>query len=71
MRETAVHAENQDATTQNLGDLITQYGMRGWVDRVIELAGPAVFEGLERLADVLEMAQKYCNPHLPFPGAPC
>ncbi|KIW70013.1 hypothetical protein PV04_02324 [Phialophora macrospora] len=59
MRETAVHAENQDATVQNLGDLITQYGTRGWIDHTIEQVGPAAFELMERFADVLEMTQNF------------
>ncbi|OCT49723.1 hypothetical protein CLCR_07234 [Cladophialophora carrionii] len=59
MREATVHSEDQDAIAQNLGELITQYGTRGWVDRVIQEAGPAVFDWLERLADILERTQNF------------
>ncbi|EXJ61719.1 hypothetical protein A1O7_02148 [Cladophialophora yegresii CBS 114405] len=59
MRKATAHSEDQDSIAQNLGELITQYGTRGWVDRVIEQAGPAVFDWLERLADILEMTQNF------------
>lgn len=62
MRDTIIHSEDSDELAKNLTELVTQYGTRGYVDRVIELVGPAAFDWLERAADILEMGRKYA-PH--------
>ncbi|KAK5082379.1 hypothetical protein LTR05_007526 [Lithohypha guttulata] len=59
MRDTIIHSEDSDELAKNLTELVTQYGTRGYVDRVIELVGPAAFDWLERAADILEMGRKY------------
>lgn len=58
MRKMITHSESKDNTAQDLIELVTQYGDRGWVDHVIDKAGPAIFDWLERGADILEIMQK-------------
>ncbi|KAI1611708.1 hypothetical protein EDD36DRAFT_297308 [Exophiala viscosa] len=64
-RDTIEHAENRDAIAQDLIELVTQYGTRGWVDRAIELAGPVLFDSLERAADILETLRNFYEWRVP------
>lgn len=59
MRQRIEHSENKDNTAKDLIELVTQYGLRGWVDRVIDIAGPTIFDRLERGADLLETMQNF------------
>ncbi|ETN39110.1 uncharacterized protein HMPREF1541_05332 [Cyphellophora europaea CBS 101466] len=58
LRGVVTKAENQNASVHDLTELILQYGTRGWVDQVIDQAGPILLHRSEHTADVLERIQK-------------
>ena len=51
-------AEDRDATPTDLSQHIDQYGGHGWVDPLVEKAGPMVLSHIEDLADFLEILRK-------------
>lgn len=68
MRERLVRSEDKTQQTQNLAELITKYGAHGWMDKMMEVAGPGLLYYCESLADLLDVIQKYVS--LPTTGAP-
>ncbi|OQV06013.1 hypothetical protein CLAIMM_10656 [Cladophialophora immunda] len=59
MHTRLARAEDTEQNAQNLSDLIVKYGVRGWVDRIIETAGPVLLHNCESLADMLEIMQNF------------
>jgi hypothetical protein len=59
LRSAVEHAEDQNQAIKTLTELTLQYGTRGWVDHVIDQAGPGLLQLSERVADLLERIQKY------------
>ena len=58
LREHLERTEDMDATPTNLTQHIDQHGGQGWVDPLIEKAGPTVLALIENLADSLEILRK-------------
>jgi hypothetical protein len=58
MRENLERSEDKDATAADLPQFIEQHGGHGWVDAMIEKAGPAIQLQVEDVADVLEVLLK-------------
>ncbi|KAK5393924.1 hypothetical protein LTR79_008868 [Exophiala xenobiotica] len=54
-----IQSEDKTRQAEDLSELITKYGTHGWIDRLIEMAGPMLLYHCESLADALEMIQKY------------
>ncbi|KIV80312.1 hypothetical protein PV11_07823 [Exophiala sideris] len=65
-RKTLAHSEDRDAIAQDLVELVTQYGTRGWVDHSIDLAGPVLFDSMERAADILETLRNFYEWRVPW-----
>jgi hypothetical protein len=58
LRKKLERSEDASQTAQDLSELIEQHGTRGWVDALIQNAGPTVQLLLEDLADFMEIAKK-------------
>ena len=58
MQQELERAEDRDATPTDLSQHIDQYGGHGWVDPLVEKAGPVVLSHIEDLADFLEILRK-------------
>ena len=58
LREKLERSEDASQTAQDLIELIEQHGARGWVDALVQKAGPTVQLLLEDMADFLEIAKK-------------
>jgi hypothetical protein len=54
-----IQSEDKTRQAEDLSELITKYGTHGWIDRLVEMAGPMLLYHCESLADALEMIQKY------------
>jgi hypothetical protein len=48
----------------DLSELIEQHGAHGWVDPLIEKAGPTILLQLEDLANLMEILKKYVSSTL-------
>ena len=59
LRNKLERSENTERVPQDLMELIEQHGARGWVDALIEKAGPTVQLHLEDSADLMEVLTKY------------
>jgi len=58
LRENLELAEDKEAEAQDLSQLIDQHGAHGWVDPLIEKAGPTALLHMEDLANLMEMLRK-------------
>ena len=58
LREDLKLAEDKEAEAQDLSQLIDQHGAHGWVDPLIEKAGPTALLCMEDLANFMEMLRK-------------
>lgn len=58
MHPQLVQSEDKTRQAEDLSELITKHGPRGWVDRLVEMAGPMLLYHSESLADTLEIIQK-------------
>ncbi|KAK5208641.1 hypothetical protein LTR20_001424 [Exophiala xenobiotica] len=54
-----IQSEDKTRQAEDLSELITKYGTHGWIDRLIEMAGPMLLYHCESLADALEMIQNF------------
>ena len=59
LRKKLERSEDAAQTAQDLSELIEQHGTRGWVDALIEKAGPTMQLQLEDTADFMEITKKY------------
>ena len=59
LRQKLERSEDSSQPAQDLSELIEQYGARGWVDAMIQKAGPTIQLLLEDLADYMEITKKY------------
>ena len=58
LRKKLERSEDASQTAQDLIELIEQHGTQGWVDALIQKAGPTVQLLLEDMADFMEIAKK-------------
>lgn len=58
LREEIERSEHQEMTALNISQLIEQHGTHGWVDAVIDEAGPFLLAQLEDLANFFEVIWK-------------
>jgi hypothetical protein len=58
LRKDLGRSEDAELTAMNISQLIEQHGAHGWVDPLIEKAGPSVLSQLEDLANFLEVLRK-------------
>ncbi|KAK5199120.1 hypothetical protein LTR96_003510 [Exophiala xenobiotica] len=54
-----IQSEDKTRQAEDLSELITKYGTHGWIDRLVEMAGPMLLYHCESLADALEMIQNF------------
>ena len=80
LREKLERSEDTERTAQDLTELIEQHGPHGWVDPLIEKAGPTIQLQLEDLANFMEILKKCVHPlafihdfalHFECPWASC
>lgn len=62
LRNKLERSEDTERQAQDLSELIEQHGARGWVDALIQKAGPTMQLQLEDLADLMEVLTKYVVP---------
>ena len=58
LRTKLLRAEDKELPAENLTEFIIQHGTHGWVDRLVETAGPTMLYQCEQIADMLEVLQK-------------
>jgi len=58
LRDDLYRGENQEATARDLSELIDQQGTHGWVDSLIQKAGPSVMLHVDDMANFMEMLRK-------------
>lgn len=58
MHDTIRATEDKSIKAQTLSQLILKHGTRGWVDKMIEEAGPLLLHNVEQAAATLERLQK-------------
>lgn len=58
LREKLERSEDPAKTALDIHELVEQHGTHGWVDALIEKAGPTVQLQLEDLGDLLEIVKK-------------
>ena len=61
LREKLERSEDSSKTAQDIHELIEQHGTHGWIDALIEKAGPTVQLQLEDMADLLEVLKRYVH----------
>lgn len=62
IRAEVAATEHKEAKANSLSQLILKHGTRGWVDEVIDQAGPVLLRNTEQAAAVLERLQKFAGP---------
>ncbi len=62
LRETLERSEDAEKTALDLSELIEQHGAHGWVEPLIEKAGPTILLQLEDLANLMETLKNYVQP---------
>ena len=58
LRKKLERSEDAERTALDLSELIEQHGAHGWVDPLIEKAGPTMLLQLTDLADFMEIVKK-------------
>lgn len=58
MHRRLARSEDKDLDAEDLTELIVKHGTHGWVDRLIETAGPVLLCCAENLADFMETMNK-------------
>jgi hypothetical protein len=58
LREDLKAAEDKETTAHDLSQLIDQHGAHGWVDPLIQKAGPTALLQMEDLANFMEVLRK-------------
>ena len=58
LREKLERSEDSERTALDLSELIEQHGAHGWVDPLIEKAGPTMLLQLEDMANFMEILKK-------------
>lgn len=72
IRAEVATTEDKETKADSLSQLILKYGTQGWVDEMIDQAGPMLLHNTEQAAAVLERLQKFVGllkmNHLMFPS---
>lgn len=58
MREAVADIEDKKVKAYTLTQLILKYGTRGWVDQLIDQAGPVLLRNTNQIAAILERMQR-------------
>ena len=65
-REDVERSETSDKQAQNLAELIERHGTRGWVDALLDKAGPILMMQMEDAANLFERVQNFYEWRHPF-----
>ena len=72
LRHKLERSEDKERQAQDISELIEQHGAHGWVNVLIDKAGPMVQMKMEDMANFLEVVRKYvlrlCHSRLPSRG---
>ncbi len=58
LRRDLERSEDTESTALNISQLIEQHGAHGWVDPLVEKAGPSILSQTQDLANFLEVLRK-------------
>ena len=59
MREAVADTEDKKVKAYTLTQLILKYGTRGWVDQLVDQAGPILLRNTNQIAAILERMQRF------------